>query len=135
MLCLICCLLDLRTGQSNGSDDFIVRPDSMSFAYGGVDDEIEPPSQVHHAASPVGTMPMVPPSASPDEMMRAYAHARTTGASPAGSQQGMRTLYAPANNSGLTPSAAYGADEKDPHRKSVNSEVSQYSDADVGKAT
>lgn len=125
----------LRTGQNNGSDDFIVRPDSMALAYGGVE-EVEPPAAAHNAFSPVGSMPMLPPTASPDAMMRAYAQARNAGPSPAGSQQGMRTLYAPANTDSLSPSAAVGAEDRNPYRKSVNSEVSQYSETDqVGKAT
>lgn len=121
----------LRTGQANGSDDYLVRPDSMALAYGGVE-EVEPPAPVHNAVSPGGMMPMVPPTASPDDMMRAYAQARTAGTSTP--SQGMRTLYAPANADGLSPSTAHGAEDKNPYRKSMNSETSRYSDADVGKA-
>ena len=121
----------LRTGQNNGSDDFIVRPDSMALAYGGVE-EIEPPAAVHSVVSPTGAMPMLAPNSSPDAMMHAYAQARNAGPSPAG-PQGMRTLYAPSNADGLTPASAIGAEDKNPYRKSVNSEASQYSD--VGKAS
>ncbi|KAG8750531.1 hypothetical protein FRC11_010317 [Ceratobasidium sp. 423] len=121
----------LRTGQANGSDDFLVRPDSMALAYGGVE-EVELPAPVHNAVSPVGVMPMVAPSASPDDMMRAYAQARTAGTSTP--SQGMRTLYAPANADGLSPATAHGAEDRNPYRKSMNSETSSYSDADVGKA-
>ena len=103
-------------------------------AYDGMEVPASPPA-AHSVVSPVGTMPMLPPSSSPDAMMRAYAQARNTGPSPAGSQQGMRTLYAPASE-GLSPSAAAGSEDKNPYRKSVNSEVSRYSGAsgDVGKA-
>lgn len=121
----------LRTGQTNGSDDFLVRPDSMAYAYGGVED-VEPPAPVHSVVSPAGMVPMVAPNASPDDMMRAYAQARTTGASTP--SQGMRTLYAPANADGLSPADAHGAEDRNPYRKSMNSETSRYSDADVGKA-
>ncbi|CCO28772.1 hypothetical protein RSOLAG1IB_08391 [Rhizoctonia solani AG-1 IB] len=121
----------LRTGQTNGSDDFLVRPDSMTLAYGGVED-MEPPAPVHNALSPTGSMPMVGPDASPDDMMRAYAHARTTGTSTP--SQGMRTLYAPANADALSPAAAPGAEDRNPYRKSMNSEASRYSEADVGRA-
>ncbi|CAE6439119.1 unnamed protein product [Rhizoctonia solani] len=118
----------LRTGQANGSDDFLVRPDSMALAYGGVE-EIEPPAPAHNTVSHTG-MSMAAPNASPDDMMRAYAQARA--ATPS---QGMRTLYAPANADGLGPAAAHGAEDKNPYRKSMNSETSRYSEVDVGKAT
>ncbi|CAE6466002.1 unnamed protein product [Rhizoctonia solani] len=121
----------LRTGQANGSDDFLVRPDSMAFAYGGVE-EVEPHAPVHNAVSPAGMMPMVAPNSSPDDMMRAYAQARNAGTSTP--SQGMRTLYAPANADGLSPATAHGAEDKNPYRKSMNSETSRYSDADVGRA-
>ncbi|KAJ1303970.1 hypothetical protein OPQ81_008380 [Rhizoctonia solani] len=100
----------LRTGQTNGSDDFLVRPDSMALAYGGVE-EIESPAPVHNVVSPA---------------------ARTAGTSTP--SQGMRTLYAPANADSLSPEAAHGAEDRNPYRKSMNSETSRYSDADVGKA-
>ncbi|CAE6408034.1 unnamed protein product [Rhizoctonia solani] len=118
----------LRTGQDHGSDDFLVRPDSMAYAYGGVEEE-EPPEPVRDVVSPTGMVSMVAPYASPDDMMRAYAQARA--ATPS---QGMRTLYVPANADSLSPAAAHGADDRNPHRQSVNSENSRYSDADVGKA-
>ncbi|CAE7144364.1 unnamed protein product [Rhizoctonia solani] len=121
----------LRTGQANVSDDFIVRPDSMALAYGGFE-EVEPPAPVHSVASPAGMTPLVAFHASPDDMMRAYAQARTAGTSTP--PQGMRTLYAPANADGLSPAVAHGAEERNPYRKSMNSENSRYSDADVGKA-
>ncbi|CAE6429857.1 unnamed protein product [Rhizoctonia solani] len=122
----------LRGGQANVSNDYLVRPDSMALAYGGVE-EIEPPAPAHNVVSPTGAMPMIAPNASPDAMMRAYAQARTAGTStpPA---QGMRTLYAPSNADGLSPATAHGAEDKNPYRKSMNSETSRYSDADVGKA-
>ncbi|ELU41248.1 hypothetical protein AG1IA_04723 [Rhizoctonia solani AG-1 IA] len=121
----------LRTGQANGSDDFLVRPDSMALAYGGVE-EVEPPAPVHNAMFPTGAMPMAPSHASPDDMMRAYAQARTNGTNTP--SQGMRTLYAPANADGLSPAATHGAEDKNPYRKSMNSEASRYSEADVGRA-
>ncbi|CAE6362260.1 unnamed protein product [Rhizoctonia solani] len=121
----------LRTGQANGSDDFLVRPDSMALAYGGVED-VEPPAPVHNTMFPTGAMPMIAPNASPDDMLRAYAHARTAGTSTP--SQGMRTLYAPANTDNLTPSVAHGAEDRNPYRKSMNSEASRYSEADVGRA-
>ncbi|QRW22841.1 hypothetical protein RhiXN_07877 [Rhizoctonia solani] len=121
----------LRTGQVNGSDDFLVRPDSMALAYGGVE-EVEPPAPVHNAMFPTGAMPMAPSHASPDDMMRAYAQARTNGTNTP--SQGMRTLYAPANADGLSPAATHGAEDKNPYRKSMNSEASRYSEADVGRA-
>ncbi|QRV81268.1 hypothetical protein RhiJN_09283 [Ceratobasidium sp. AG-Ba] len=128
----------LRTGQNSSSEDFILRPESMALAYDAYDApgvSVEPPPPAAHSAmSPVGTMPMLPPSASPDAMMHAYAQARN-GPSPAGSQQGMRTLYAPSNSSNLSPSAA---EDRNPYRKSTNSEISAYSetsgDHTVGKA-
>jgi hypothetical protein len=50
----------------------------------------------------------------------------------------MRTLYAPANEGSLSPSTAVGVEDRNPYRKSVNSEVSEYSDVNgdhtVGKA-
>ncbi|CAE6464056.1 unnamed protein product [Rhizoctonia solani] len=121
----------LRTGHTSGSDDFLVRPDSMALAYGGVE-EAEPSAPVHNVVSPPGMMPMVAPNASPDDMMRAYAQARTAGTSTP--SQGMRTLYAPANAEGLSPATAHGAEDRNIYRKSMNSETSRYSDADVGKA-
>ncbi|KAG9112441.1 hypothetical protein FRC07_007914 [Ceratobasidium sp. 392] len=113
----------------------------MALAYDAYDApgvSVEPPPAIHRALSPVGAMPMLPPTSSPDGMMRAYAQARNAGPSPAGSQQGMRTLYAPANG-GLSPSTAVGAEDRNPYRKSMNSDYSAYTDASgdnsVGKAT
>ncbi|KAG8718745.1 hypothetical protein FRC09_012182 [Ceratobasidium sp. 395] len=127
----------LRTGQ--GSEDYILRPESMALAYDAYDApgvSVEPPPAIHRALSPVGAMPMLPTTSSPDGMMYAYAQARNAGPSPAGAQQGMRTLYAPANG-GLSPSAA--AEDRNPYRKSMTSDVSSYSDASgdnsVGKAS
>lgn len=128
---------DLRTGNAS-TDDFIIRPESMAYdaydAYDGMEVPASPPA-AHSAVSPMGAMPILPPSSSPDAMMRAYAQARNNGPSPAGSQQGMRTLYAPASE-GLSPSAAVGTEDNNPYRKSSNSELSRYSAAsgDVGKA-
>ncbi|KAF8752856.1 Permeases of the major facilitator superfamily, partial [Rhizoctonia solani] len=90
------------------------------------------PAPVHNAMFPTGAMPMAPSHASPDDMMRAYAQARTNGTNTP--SQGMRTLYAPANADGLSPAATHGAEDKNPYRKSMNSEASRYSEADVGRA-
>ncbi|KAG8708035.1 hypothetical protein FRC08_000144 [Ceratobasidium sp. 394] len=126
----------LRTGHQG--EDYILRPESMALAYDAPGVSVEPPPAARSAVSPVGAMPMLPPTSSPDAMMRAYAQARTNGPSPAGSQQGMRTLYAP-SNAGLSPSAAVGDEDRNPYRKSVNSVLSAYTDASgdnaVGKAT